>query len=46
MKSRGRPPHPDILTPREWEVLERLAQPMLKNPYGQYLIGLLTERVF
>ena len=26
--------------------LERLAQPMLKNPYGQYLISLLKERVF
>jgi DNA-binding CsgD family transcriptional regulator len=24
MKRRGRPPHPDILTPREWEVLEFL----------------------
>jgi len=26
--------------------LETLAQPMLKNPYGQYLIGLLKEQVF
>lgn len=26
--------------------LEKLAQPMLKNPYGQYLLGLLHERVF
>ncbi|MDP3438810.1 MAG: glucose-1-phosphate thymidylyltransferase, partial [Azonexus sp.] len=26
--------------------LEQLAQPMLKNPYGQYLIGVLKERVF
>jgi len=26
--------------------LERLAQPMLKNPYGQYLLGLLNERIF
>ena len=24
MASRGRPRHPDILTPREWEVLELL----------------------
>jgi glucose-1-phosphate thymidylyltransferase len=28
------------------EQLEKLAQPMLKNPYGQYLAGLLKERVF
>ena len=26
--------------------LEKLAQPMLKNPYGQYLMGVLKERVF
>jgi glucose-1-phosphate thymidylyltransferase len=26
--------------------LEKLAQPMLKNPYGQYLMSLLKERVF
>ena len=26
--------------------LEKLAQPMLKNPYGQYLLGVLKERVF
>ena len=26
--------------------LEQLARPMLKNPYGQYLISLLKERVF
>jgi glucose-1-phosphate thymidylyltransferase len=26
--------------------LEDLAQPMLKNPYGQYLISVLKERVF
>ncbi len=26
--------------------LERLAQPMLKNPYGQYLASVLRERVF
>lgn len=26
--------------------LETLAQPMIKNPYGQYLLSLLRERVF
>lgn len=26
--------------------LEKLTQPMLKNPYGQYLMGVLKERVF
>ena len=26
--------------------LERLAQPMLKNPYGQYLVSVLKERLF
>jgi glucose-1-phosphate thymidylyltransferase len=26
--------------------LEKLARPMLKNPYGQYLISVLKERVF
>ena len=28
------------------EDLERLAQPLLKNPYGQYLASLLKDRVF
>ena len=28
------------------EQLERLAQPLAKNGYGQYLLGLLKERVF
>ncbi|HNB46475.1 MAG TPA: glucose-1-phosphate thymidylyltransferase, partial [Burkholderiaceae bacterium] len=28
------------------EQLERLAQPMLKNGYGQYLMKLLRETVF
>ena len=28
------------------EQLEKLAQPMLKNPYGQYLMNILNERVF
>ncbi len=26
MNKRGRPPHPDILTPREWEVLEHIRE--------------------
>jgi len=26
MRRRGRPPHPDILTPRQWQVLELLRQ--------------------
>ena len=26
--------------------LEQLARPMIKNPYGQYLMGILKERVF
>lgn len=26
MRRRGRPPHPDILTPREWEVVELIEQ--------------------
>jgi hypothetical protein len=25
--------------------LERLAQPLIKNGYGQYLLGLLRDRV-
>jgi glucose-1-phosphate thymidylyltransferase len=28
------------------EQLEKLAQPMMKNPYGQYLMGVVKERVF
>jgi DNA-binding NarL/FixJ family response regulator len=26
MNRRGRPPHPDVLTPREWEVLALLRE--------------------
>jgi DNA-binding NarL/FixJ family response regulator len=26
MRRRGRPPHPDILTPRQWQVLELLRE--------------------
>ena len=28
------------------EQVERMAQPMLKNGYGQYLLRILKERVF
>src|SRR5216110_1179246 len=38
MKRRGRPRHPDILTPREWEVLallrDRLANPEIAERMG------------
>jgi len=28
------------------QALERLAEPMKKNAYGQYLLGVLRDRVF
>ena len=31
MARRGRPPHPDVLTPRQWEVLGHLREG-LSNP--------------
>lgn len=39
----------EIAYRQQWineEQLERLAQPLIKNGYGQYLISLLTEKVF
>jgi len=42
MTRRGRPPHPDILTPREWEVLDLLRQ-SLSNEQIAGRLG-ITER--
>jgi len=42
MASRGRPPHPDILTPREWEVLGLLRE-NLSNAQIAERLG-ITER--
>lgn len=36
-RRRGRPPHPDILTPREWEVLELLRQSLTNEEIAQRL---------
>lgn len=39
----------EIAFRKKWinaEALERLAQPLLKNPYGQYLMSLLKKGVF
>ena len=38
MRTRGRPPYPDILTPREWEVLELLDK-------GRYNAGALATTI-
>ena len=38
MVKRGRPPYPDVLTPREWEVLELLRQG-LSNPESAMRLG-------
>ena len=37
MANRGRPPHPDILTPREWEVLDLLRQSLTNDQIAQRL---------
>jgi DNA-binding CsgD family transcriptional regulator len=44
MKTRGRPPHPDILTPREFEVLELLREG-LTNPEIAERMGIGRETV-
>ena len=37
MKRRGRPPHPDILTPREWEVLALLREGLSNEQIAERL---------
>ncbi len=37
MRTRGRPPHPDVLTPREWEVRELLRQGLTNRQIGERL---------
>ncbi|MCH7488044.1 MAG: PD40 domain-containing protein [Chloroflexi bacterium] len=37
MSRRGRPPHPDILTPREWETLDLLRQGLSNEEIAQRL---------
>ncbi len=44
MRRRGRPPHPDILTPREWEVLALLREG-LSNPEIAVRLGIGREGV-
>ncbi|MGE0059078.1 MAG: LuxR C-terminal-related transcriptional regulator, partial [Dehalococcoidia bacterium] len=36
-RGRGRPPHPDILTPREWEVLELIDQGLTNEQIASQL---------
>src|SRR5438552_482283 len=36
-RGRGRPPHPDILTPREWQVLALLRQGLTNEQIAQRL---------
>jgi len=45
MGKRGRPPHPDILTPREWQVLDLLRQNLTNEQIAQRLdISLATAK--
>jgi DNA-binding NarL/FixJ family response regulator len=37
MRTRGRPPHPDVLTPREWEVRELLGQGLTNRQIAERL---------
>jgi DNA-binding CsgD family transcriptional regulator len=37
MRRRGRPPHPDILTPREWEVLDLLRERLTNEQIAERL---------
>lgn len=37
MKTRGRPPHPDVLTPKEWEVLELLREDLTNEEIAERL---------
>ena len=39
---RGRPPHPDILTPRQWEVLELVREGLSNGEIGERL-GISTD---
>ena len=36
-RRRGRPPHPDILTPREWQVLDLLREGLTHEQIAQRL---------
>ena len=42
MRRRGRPPHPDVLTPREWEVRELLREG-LTNPQISDRLGISLD---
>ena len=44
MARRGRPPHPDVLTPREWEVLALVREGLL-NPGIAERLGLRGSTV-